>query len=314
MAWIKSNLGTNDCLNQLIYRRYAMDEFTRLSLAVTAVRHGDARLTARARELGVAAFTDLLREIPRAELARADEEASELSARDVGAVLLGSPEYPYRLSLIRGAPPVLFYMGATDLLTTHGIGMCGSRSASEEGLRAAIACGEVATRQGLTVVSGYARGVDTTAHISALSSGGSTIIVLPEGINNFRVKRGPMANAWDKERVLIVSQFTPSRPWSAGNAMARNNVIIGLSLALVVVEANDKGGTFAAGTKALQLNKPVLALEFALNPRGNAELIRHGAISVRNRAELHTRLSQVSQNPYGNQLLLPVESYFRELK
>ena len=124
--------------------------------------------------------------------------------------------------------------------------------------------GRVATQQGLTVVSGYARGVDTVTHVSALASGGSTVIVLPEGINHFRVKRGPVADVWSEERVLVVSQFPQGRPWSAGNAMTRNNVIIGLSLALIVVEASEKGGTLAAGTKALQLNKPVLALEFTM--------------------------------------------------
>ena len=243
-----------------------MDEFTRLLLAVAASRHGDARLTARARELGTTAFADLLHGISRAEQERVDEEASELSDRGVGAALFGSPEYPRLLSHVRAAPPFLFYTGAVDLLAAHGIGVCGSRNASDEGLRAAAACGEVATQHGLTVVSGYARGVDTIAHVSALSSGGRTVIVLPEGINHFRVKPGPVADVWNKERVLVVSQFSPSRPWSAGNAMARNNMIIGLSLALVVVEASEKGGTLSAGTKALRLNKPVLALEFAINP------------------------------------------------
>jgi DNA processing protein len=279
-----------------------MDEFTRLLLAVVASRHGNARLTARARELGTTVFTDLLGDISRAEQERADEEASELSDRGVGAVLFGSPEYPHLLSHVRGAPSFLFYLGAVDLLTAHGIGMCGSRNASDEGLRAAAACGEVATQHGLTVVSGYARGVDIASHVSALSSGGSTVIVLPEGIDHFRVKRGPVADVWNKERVLVLSQFPPGRPWSAGNAMARNNVIIGLSLALVVVEASEKGGTLAAGTKALQLNKPVLTLEFAMNPHGNAELIRHGAISIRNRTELRARLIEVAKNPQGNQL------------
>lgn len=279
-----------------------MDEFTRLLLAVVASRHGDARLTARARELGTTVFTDLLGDISRAEQERADEEASELSDRGVGAVLFGSPGYPHLLRQVRAAPSFLFYLGAVDLLTAHGIGMCGSRNASDEGLRAAAACGEVATQHGLTVVSGYARGVDTASHVSALSSGGSTVIVLPEGIDHFRVKRGPVADVWNKERVLVLSQFPPGRPWSAGSAMARNNVIIGLSLALVVVEASEKGGTLAAGTKALQLNKPVLTLEFAMNPHGNAELIRHGAISIRNRAELRAQLMEVAKNPQGNQL------------
>lgn len=279
-----------------------MDETTRLRLAVIASRHGNARLAARARELGVTAFTDLLGEISDVELERADDEAASLSARGIGAALLGSPEYPYLLSSIRSAPPCLFYSGAAELFTADGIGMCGSRNASDESLRAATACGEVATQQGLTVISGYARGVDMATHVSALASGGSTIIILPEGIDHFRVKRGPIASVWDPERTLVVSQFSPSRPWSAGNAMTRNNVIIGLSLALIVIEASEKGGTLAAGTRALQLNRQVLALEFTENPRGNAELIRRGAISVPNRAELRLRLAQITKDPQGNQL------------
>jgi DNA recombination-mediator protein A len=111
-----------------------------------------------------------------------------------------------------------------------------------------------------------------------------------------------LATVAARQRVLVVSQFPPSRPWSAGNAMARNNVTIGLSLALVVVEASEKGGTLSAGTKALQLNRPVLALEFATNPLGNAELIRRGAISIRHRAELRARLTELVKNPQGNQL------------
>lgn len=279
-----------------------MDDAMRLRLAVVASRQGSARLAARAREFGVTAFTDLLGEISEAELARADDEATSLSARGIGAVLLGSLEYPYLLSATRAAPPCLFYLGAAELLTASGIGMCGSRNASDEGLRAAAACSEVATQQGLTVISGYARGVDTATHVSALASGGSTVIVLPEGIDHFRVKRGPIANVWDPERTLVVSQFSPSRPWSAGSAMTRNNVIIGLSLALIVIEASDKGGTLAAGAQALKLNRRVLALEFTENPRGNAELIRRGAISVPNRAELRLRLAQVTEDSQGNQL------------
>jgi DNA processing protein len=279
-----------------------MDELARLRLAVVASRHESTGLTARVRKLGAAVFTDLLREISQAELDRADEEASGLSARGVNAVLLGSHEYPRLLSSARQAPPFLFYMGSSDLMASRGIGMCGSRNASDQGLRAAAACSEVAAQQGLTVISGYARGVDTVAHASALSSGGTTTIVLPEGIDHFRIKRGLMSDAWDPKRTLVISQFPPSKPWSAGGAMARNSVIIGLSLALVVVEAGEKGGTRAAGTKALQQNKPVLALEFAVNPRGNTELMRYGAISARNRAEFRARLIQVTENPQGSQL------------
>jgi DNA processing protein len=269
---------------------------------VVASRHGDSRMAARARKSGVAVFTDLLRELTDADRRSADDSVASLSAAGIGAVLLGTPEYPDLLSHARTAPPWLFYLGSLELLTADGVGMCGSRNVSDEGLRAAIACGEEATQQGLTVVSGYARGVDTATHVSALSSGGSTVIVLPEGIEHFRVKRGSIADVWDPERTLVVSQFSPTRPWSPGGAMARNNVIIGLSRALVVIEAGEKGGTLAAGLRALQLNKQVLALEFTKTPRGNAELIRRGAIPVRNRSELHKRLAKMMEDSQGNQL------------
>lgn len=280
----------------------SMNEATILQLAVAASRHGDARLAARARDVGTSAFTDLLDNMSDVELGRVRDEAASLSARGVAAVLLGSPKYPSLLGLTRSAPPFLFYLGSSELLTTSGIGVCGSRDATDEGLHAARVCAEVATEQGLTIISGYARGVDTATHTAALASGGTTIVVLPEGIDRFRVKRGPISEVWDPKRVLAVSQFSPNRPWSAGSAMARNNVIIGLSLALVVVEAHSKGGTLAAGERALQLNKRVFALEFSKNPLGNAALVERGAIPVRNRIELRSRLAETTQDPQGNQL------------
>ena len=279
-----------------------MDDDTKLRLAVVAARRGGAGLVARVRNRGDVAFADLLSEVPESELGRVYDEAAELRDHGVGAVLLGSPEYPSLLNSLRSAPPCLFYRGPVELLAARGIGLCGSRDATDEGLRAAAACAEVATQQGLTVVSGYARGVDTVTHASALSSGGTTVVVLPEGINHFRVKRGPIADSWDPKRALVVSQFSPNRPWSAGNAMARNNVIIGLSLALVVVEAGDKGGTLAAGTKALQMNRRVFALEFRQNPRGNADLVRNGAVPISSRAHLLEVLDRLDSTPNSNQL------------
>lgn len=283
-----------------------MDQLTRLTLAVAGSRygHGDARLARRAREVGLTAFSDVLDGLDRADLDRVSAEAEALGERGVLVSLLGSDEYPPSLGEIRNAPPVLFYIGPSELLNVPGIGMCGSRNATEEGLKATAACGEVAARQGLAVVSGYARGVDMAAHTAALSAGGTTVIVLPEGIDHFRVKRGFFADVWDPERALIVSQFAPTRPWSAGTAMTRNGVIIGLSLALIVVEASEKGGTLSAGTTALDLNRRVITLEFAQTPPGNSVLLRRGAVPAHNRVELSNRLAQVLSNPGGNQLLI----------
>lgn len=283
-----------------------MDSITAVRLAVAGTRfgHGDARLAARARGIGVAAFVEVFEQLGKRDRDHVNVEADTLAEQGVSAVLLGSDAYPRTLAGLRGAPSCLFYRGPIDLFTAPSIGMCGSRDASPEGLRAAGTCGEVAASQGVTVVSGYARGVDMSTHVSSLAAGGATVIVLPEGITRFRVKRGSFAESWDPKRAVVVSQFSPSRPWSAGAAMSRNTVIIGLSQALVVVEAQDKGGTLAAGLKALDLNRRVIALEFAKTPRGNAILLERGAVAVRSRAELAEYLYELSTDTGGNQLSL----------
>src|SRR5262249_45378795 len=147
-------------------------------------------------------------------------------------------------------------------------------------------CGEVSTECALSVVSGYARGVDMAAHVAALQQGGKTVVVLPEGIHRFRLKR-EIAEVWDSARTLVVSQFSPSQPWTTGAAMGRNTVILGMGLSLIVVEARDKGGTLAAGMAALKLNRRVITLEFADGePQGNALLRKRGAVPVRSRDHL----------------------------
>ena len=283
-----------------------MEPVTALELAVAGVRYGkgDGRLATRARRGGLAAFAEVFEQLRQPDRDQVSAEAEALTTQGVSAVLLGSPDYPASLAALRNAPSCLFYRGPRELLYGPGIGMCGSRNASPDGLRAAEACGEVAADHGIAVVSGYARGVDMSTHVSSLAAGGTTVIVLPEGISNFRIRRGPFAENWDPARALVVSQFSPSRPWSAATAMSRNSVIIGLSRALVVVEAQDKGGTFAAGTKALDLNRRVFALSFADNPPGNAVLLQRGAVAVRSRTELAEYLQQLAADPVGIQLSL----------
>jgi DNA processing protein len=276
-----------------------------LVLAVAAVRHGrsPARLAARGRTSGISAFTEHFESLERDTQEQVIQEAAGLEAAGITALLIGSKSYPAPLSQIPGAPPVLFCAGSTELLTHPSIGICGSRAASDEGLRAATACGEVAAELDVTVISGYARGVDMATHVAALRRGGRTVIVLPEGIKRFRVKRGDFSDLWDPRRILVVSQFSPTQPWAASAAMARNSVILGLGMALIVVEAGEKGGTLNAGMRALEVNRPVVALEFSEVPSGNAFLLRRGAIPARSRSELSAKLKALIEQLDGSNQL-----------
>lgn len=266
-----------------------------LRYAVAASHFGGGQVTVsrRVRQRGCSVFEELFDSLQPAQRAFATDAADRLWHEGVEAILFGDEQYPAILANAPAPPAALFVRGPSPLLHRPALGICGSRNASAEGLRAARACGEVIASHGFTVVSGYARGVDTEAHTAALRVGGATVIVLAEGIEHFRIRKGGVADAWDDSRAVVVSQFAPSQPWSPGSAMTRNTVISGLSRALVVVEAGEKGGTLAAGLHALDRGQPVLALGLFGTPPGNQLLIDKGARVIRSRSELEGLLNRL---------------------
>lgn len=259
-----------------------------LELALTAfeVLRTPAQITAALRAEGLdglrrrfAGLVDSKIDVQRKAIELADEE--------IGVVIYGTEDFPSAL-IHNGKPlmPIIFYKGNKALLYADGIGMCGSRHVTPQGLTAAEKCGATVSSKGLTVVSGYAKGVDTATHLAALRSGGTTVIVLAEGFDHFRVKRD-FAKDFDPERTLVLSQFAPGQPWQAHAAMARNSIIYGLSKALLVIEAGERGGTLAAGEGALGIGRPVLVVDFGeRTPGGNTILLGRGAQPIRTTNEL----------------------------
>lgn len=232
------------------------------------------------------------------ERVRVDELAGELHGRNVHAVIYGDSIYPSSLaSNGKVTIPILFALGNVELLSARGVGMCGSRAVSALGLKAARSCGEQVSDRRLSVISGYAKGVDTETHLAALDRGGRTVIVLAEGITKFRVK-GAFKNSFDLNRVLVLSQFASTQPWSSHAAMARNAVIYSLGRALVVIEAGERGGTLAAGRGALRSGRPVYVLDFGEEtPPGNQQLLAAGARPIRSVRELGNQLDSLLTHP-----------------
>lgn len=210
----------------------------------------------------------------------------------------GEPVYPTGLTRALGskAPDALYFIGNIDLLRSPGVGFCGSRKASEQGLEVARDCASQAARMGMSVVSGNAAGVDTEAHFHALAGGGATIMVLPEGIEHFRIKE-VLKPVWDWNRVLVISQFKPGEKWQAFRAMARNKVIIALSGAMIVIEAGDRGGTLDAGKSALELNIPLFVARYGSateDARGNEILMGLGGVPLnRSRITMRANMERV---------------------
>lgn len=191
--------------------------------------------------------------------------------------------YPEAVRRSFGAKaPTLRLMGNKSLLLSTGVGFCGSRHASPKGLEAARDSAEQLAEWGFAVVSGNAAGVDIEAHRTALEAGGSTILVLPEGISHFRIKK-ELKPFWDWERALVVSQYPDNAPWASYRAMERNGLIVALSRATVVIEAGDTGGTLNAGITTIRQGKPLFVAmyqDMTTSAKGNLILLEKGAIPL----------------------------------
>ena len=129
----------------------------------------------------------------RVSTSRGTAESAVMSLHDKGFVfcVLGDPDYPSLLrSRLRERAPVMLTMrGNVDLIDKQAVSFCGSRKATEVGRGNARRFAELLVNEDVNVVSGYAAGIDSEVHYSALASAGATTIVIPEGALRFYVKR-----------------------------------------------------------------------------------------------------------------------------
>ena len=212
---------------------------------------------------------------------------------EVQIVPLPHPDYPsiLRRQLGRDAPPILYAEGQIPLLHARSIGVIGSRSADRHLLGLTKEMVTALSVTGYNIVSGYARGVDGAAHRAALLADGTTTLVLPRGIQTYLMKPELRVHGWQRNH-LTVSQFHPlavphNRCWQQ-----RNRTLVGLSEAIVVMDANGNdrgGGTASAARFALGRRVPVFVLSpdrFRYRAYGNMDLIAAGGIEFSGEAEL----------------------------
>lgn len=261
----------------------------RLSATIPGLRVARTALTS---DECTAAHWDALDEESREH---AERLAHELHENGIGLLTALDDAWPAALDDLPTPPAFLFYRGNLELLEQPAIGICGSRHATERGLRAARAVGRESGANGMPVISGYARGVDTETHLAGLQRGAGTVIVLAEGITHFRIKRAFRETGLPTDRTLVLSQFPPTQRWTAGAAMTRNGVICALGKAMVVVEAGETGGTLNAGRQAMKLPRPVLALQFGDDetPPGNRVLFDEGALRISSTGELRAAIARI---------------------
>ena len=196
-------------------------------------------------------------------------------------VVPGDEHFPNQRFLTANPPllPVLWCGAERSLLSFTGptLAIAGSRDASESVLEQVYELGEQASREGWLVVSGLAQGVDSAGHQGAIRGGIGTIGVLASGIAN-------ASRSWqpeDLDRICVVSQFSPSEPWSGPRAMQRNATIAGLSDRVVIAASGASGGSWEMGQLCLKRKKPLFVFDLPTEvAEGNQKLIRAGAIAL----------------------------------
>ncbi len=188
--------------------------------------------------------------------------------------------FPQLLKHINPAPYIFYYRGRIELASSLGIAIVGSRKASNYGKMVARKLGSELAINGVTVISGLARGIDTEAHLGALSVEGKTIAVLGSGLDIVypRENRNVLKQIGDTG--LIISEFPLGFPPESRNFPQRNRIIAGLSKGVVVVEAEIKSGALITVDYALEQGKDVFAVPGPITSstsRGTNNLLKQGA-------------------------------------
>ena len=202
-------------------------------------------------------------------------------------LFLGDDDYPPLLAELETAPPVLIVRGDPALALRRVVAIVGARNASAAACRFARDLAFALAGEGLVVVSGLARGIDTAAHQGSVDGG--TIGVIASGID----VAFPPENAELQERVaregLLVTEHPPGTEPLSRHFPQRNRIIAGIAVGTVVVEAAPRSGSLITARLAGEAGRDVMAVPGSpLDPRaqGCNLLIREGATLVQSAADV----------------------------
>lgn len=250
------------------------------------VRHfGSPEAVLRARGSELEAVPGLREPVRTAILSRQierppEEEWERLHREGFGMLSLQDEGYPYNLSQIPDPPAVLFLRGRFEPRDLVSIAVVGSRSATPKGVIFTERLSSELASAGVTVVSGFAVGIDSAAHRGALKVGGRTLAVLGCGLDigypasNGRLRQEVSASG------MLLTEFPLGTPPAAANFPMRNRIISGLSLGVLVVEAANRSGSLITARLALEQGREVFAvpgLANAYRSEGPHRLLREGA-------------------------------------
>jgi DNA processing protein len=212
-------------------------------------------------------------------------QIKRMKSAEARLICRGDIDYPEELMNFAQSPPYFFIRGSLVSQDRNAVAIVGTRRVTSYGRNATKKLATELARKGITIVSGFADGVDTIAHRSAIDAKGRTIAVLGCGVDIVY----PPSNSklWHEfpEHGAIISEFMMGASPAAYHFPQRNRIISALSMGVLVVEAGTKSGSLITANYALEQNKEVFAIPgdiFNKSSTGTNQLIQKGAKLVTN--------------------------------
>lgn len=212
-----------------------------------------------------------------------EQELSRVHKAGMHALCWEDADYPRLLREIADPPPVIYVKGSLTPADNWAVALVGTRKCTVYGREVAETLATELTRNHITVVSGMARGIDAFAHTACLKAGGRTVAVLGCGVDVVYPPEHHKLAQQIAEQGALVSDYPIGTPPDAMNFPPRNRIISGLSLGVVVIEADERSGALITTEFAAEQNRDVFAVPgniFNRASRGPNKLIQTGAKMV----------------------------------
>ncbi|HEY60545.1 MAG TPA: DNA-protecting protein DprA [Anaerolineae bacterium] len=208
------------------------------------------------------------------------EEYEKIAKKGIQVIIWEDENYPLRLKEIQYPPPVLYVRGEIDPRDEWAVAIVGTRQKTSYGRQVTQELASFLVQNGMTIISGLARGIDSIAHEAALRANGRTIAVLGSGVDQVYPPEHRSLAMKIIENGALISEYAPGTLPEGINFPPRNRIISGLSLAIIVVEAGIKSGALITAAFAADQGREVFAVPgtiYSPKSKGTNRLIVDGA-------------------------------------
>lgn len=213
-----------------------------------------------------------------------DQELEKVRSKNIKILTWDSPDYPSYLREVDGPPPLLYLVGSLEDIDRWAVAVVGTRRVTHYGRQVTQELVAGLVRNGVTIISGLARGIDAIAHKTALEHGGRTIAVLGSGPDNvYPPEHRDLARQIVRGNGAVISEYPLGTEPEAKNFPPRNRIISGLSLGVIVIEAGERSGASITAQYALEQGREVFAVPGNVNSpasRGTNRLIQQGTAKL----------------------------------